>query len=1653
LTLTKGLRDVFGQTLDHDISFDVDTEAPWVEGGKPVDGRAAGSPPSGESEHTYEPAADPAVPHRARLDYRVDLGVTGHVVEALENTGVKRHRVPVGAVNIPTYGLFEQRLGEDDALAWLLHASGQGPSGVPFRWTWVSPNSPENVWAVRDVDLDRLLGGPAARGAALLAVDLPGSSEQSNLLTVTDLAVGAEVSRFGSLVWVTHLSSGAPVSGASVSVRGIGKGELFAATTDASGLASFPGGEWTLGQGAKRSDPKGEPYFFVRAGDDWTYAKVTQARANYGSGIDLDVKAAAEWAGMIYSDRGVYRPGELMKLAGVFRKVDAGGVTIVPEMSARVLIEDSQGEKIFDGRAKLGGFGELALDVPLSKTSHLGNATIKVEIGLRETQSFTLDVLLAAYKASEFKVAVVAEKPAYVRGDTGSFDIHADYLFGAPMSGAHYQTSIIRHSVAFEPAHSEGFITSDDVYAVDHPETNASAEDLADPSGALDDTGHAAVTVPFTFARMRGPEEVVFEAEVTDLSHETVAKRSSVRIHPATFYLGIGASTSRFVAVGADVPVNVVAFEPEGAHVAGVAAKVELIERSWTSATLDEAGDAPRKVSRLHDEVVASCNVITTTGVATCKVRVAKPGYYLVRAQAKDARGNPTGASSSLYCLSDRSDAVVSWAPPSTSRRLKLETDKKVYEAGDVAKVLIQNPFKKAEALVTVERGGVLDQQVVALEGPMPIVNVKVKPEYFPNAFVSVRLVRGRIAEAPKEGADLGAPDFRLGLVRIAVDPATHRLTPTITTSRKEYAPGEELDADIVVKGNDGKPARGEVTFYAVDEGVLMLTSYETPDPLPAFSADRKLAVFSVESREDLAHLLPLKNGERIRTLGYDYLNPVGGADKGGDGGGGGEDGPRFDFKTTAFFEAGKVTDAEGRVRYHFKLPDNLTTFRLMAIVAGADDRFGGGDTTIVTSKHLMARPVMPRVVRVGDKLEAGVIVSSKDFPATTVRVSVTAKGIETIGSTTRDVVVPKGGSVEVRFPFLATSAGPASFGFAAEGGGAKDRVVVSRTIELPLSLETVSTYGETTRPVAVALGDLSHQVPDQGGLDVHLASTALVGLGSSFDELVQYPYGCTEQLTSRILPLLVLPELARAVGAHLPARIPDAIDEGIGALLDHQDSGGGFTFWGDGGAPETWLSAYAMLAVEGAAQKGMFVPKDARDRGVAFLRQILDQSVPAEDDDKADEPNSDDHPDESSAPGRTPKEKHARAYAEMAFVADALASFGQVDPGTLNRLFEARAHRPLFTQALLLHAMAVAHLPVSQLDTVAGEILPRVRVDANDAYVDEVMTGFDDFLDSKTRTSALVLRALLAAHPDHPLASRLAHGLLSRREGGGWRSTQENVWALMALDDYRRAQESVIPEFDARVYLGGSQLGEAHFHGGSSNDQPFTVDMRKVFPESGRSLTFDVVGQGKLFYAVDLRTASPVLPTRPRDSGLYVQKLLRALEPSELLAAQKILPQRTESRAAPGNLVLVDLLLESAEPREQVVIDDPLPAGLEPIDFALDTSAASQEVTDDGPHPGDRHGSLFQYGVAFRSPTSMHREQHDDKVLTFLSHIEPGMYHFRYLARATTPGDFVVPPTRAACMYSPEVWGTSAASHFVVGPRPAKVASVLAGGAVARNP
>jgi uncharacterized protein YfaS (alpha-2-macroglobulin family) len=1653
VTLTAGMKDIFGQTLASDASFEVEVEAPFTGTPPPPAGKHAGAKPAKRAAPTSTahvahaaPAPTPNVPHRPQLDYRLQLGLSGTVLEALATSGTKTHKLPLGSVNIPTYQLSTSRIAEAQALAWLGGTSvGDFLQRNHIQTDFITQAEAENVRSVRTVDLDALLGKPG-RGVALVAFGVPGEAARSTMVRVTDLGVTAKASRLGSLVWVTSLATGKPVTGATVSLRTPEKGEVLALKTDDQGMAEIPADRFDPFGDTKENGPAKPPAFlFVRSGDDWTFERLQRG--------SIDQRAASSFqnfnknldgVGMVYTDRGVYRPGETLKVAGIFRSIDVAGMHAIVGDEVRVEAQDPSGETVFSTRVPLDKFGGFATDVKLPKAAHLGDARVVASVRGRAHNAEAVEVFrIASYKASEFKLDVDADAKTYVRGDDAVFSLKSEYLFGGAMVGAAAHTTLTRAVTTFTPPGADGFTLSDEAATADEAETNLRTADLGASDETLDAEGRASRKLRLAMPGQTLPELVTFEAEVADTSRQTVAQRTSVLVHPAEFYVAIKRRAERFASAGGNLRAEVAAIDPTGAHRAGAAVKLELFERKWIGAVEEHGNEGAHRSSRPKDELVASCDVRTTAALAGCDLKVPEAGFFVLRASSKDARGNEARASESFYGVEDspRPNGSLAWAD-NDSRVLRLETNKKTYDIGESARVVLRSPFRDAQALVTVERGGVILRKTVRVAGALPVIDVPVTPEMYPNAYVSVHLVRGRVGAPPEKGADLAGPEFRLGYTELDVNPDAHRLGVTITPARREYQPGEEVDVDLAVADRSGKPVESEVTFFAVDEGVLMLTGYKTPDPVPSFARRRSLGVFTVESREDLAHITPLTPGERVPYLGFE--TSAKGNDKGDPGGGGGPSALRADFRTTAYFQAGKLTDKEGKAKIHFKLPDNLTTFRLMAVAASDADYFGAGDAKITTSKKLMARPSLPRILRVGDEFEASIVVTSKELNDADVDVSLQAGNLALKGPASQRVKLAKGGSVEVRFPVAAMTPGEVAFEALVRAGAESDRVRVTRKVDLPVSAEMVAAYGELKDAAAISLGDLSGIRPDQGELRLRASPSALVGLSTSVERLLEYPYGCTEQLASHTLPLASLSDLAKDFGVRLPANVPHAVEEAVDAILKNQRESGGFGFWESSPSAEPWLSAYVVLTLDAAKKSGAPVSASALDSAVGYLRGVLGRAELAEPDA------------EREAEGQTEQRTNQRGlsreeigrvdYANAAFIADALATIGSPDAGAQSRLYDARKGKPLGARALLLHAMVMGKASPDPITTLAKELETDLRIDANEA-----VARYDDdeagrtYFESTARTTALVLRAFVAADKHHPLAPRIARGLLGLRSNGAWRSTQENGWALLALRDYRLAQESSTKEMEARAFLGRDMVASRVFQGAADAELSAVVPAARVIAAGGGPVAFQLIGDGQLFYAAELKYATSALPREARDEGLFVKKLVRAVKPEEIKEAVQWIPKKSLDQAQAGSLVLVDLLLESADARRQVVIDDPLPAGLEPIDAALDTSSKSRTVDDeDGQKQEDkpnekkvhRPDALTGIGAAFR-PARTHREMHDDRVLTFIEDLPPGMYHFRYLARATSIGKFVVPPTRVEAMYSPEVWGSTAAGSFEVRAKP----------------
>lgn len=434
------------------------------------------------------------------------------------------------------------------------------------------------------------------------------------------------------------------------------------------------------------------------------------------------------------------------------------------------------------------------------------------------------------------------------------------------MSKAKVRTTVSRSETYFEIPELHDFSISDDAFGHDESDRTPRSNQLHSGEAVLDDKGVAKVEAALAMPGQSGTEAVTCEAEVTDLSRQTVASSATAIVHPAEFYVALRTQKDDlFVKAGEELTAEALAVEPSGRRRAGVKIDIELIHRSWVTARLDSGGGEYRSVSRRKDEVVGTCQVTSANEPQGCKVTPAKGGYYLLRAKSLDPRKNPIASSRGLYVLGEGSGG---WEDGEDAS-LELVPDRKSYEVGQTARVLIKSPFASADALITVERSGIYKQYRMQLQGPMPTIQVPITDDLRPNAYVSVLLVRGRTKAPPAQwnAADVGAPAFRMGYLNLTTNPEARRLAVELKTAKKEYRPGERVDVDMLVKDRAGKGAQSEITLYAVDEGVLMLTAYKTPDPVPVMLGPRPLQVgFQQSGRRSDATTYLASSQERRRS-------------------------------------------------------------------------------------------------------------------------------------------------------------------------------------------------------------------------------------------------------------------------------------------------------------------------------------------------------------------------------------------------------------------------------------------------------------------------------------------------------------------------------------------------------------------------------------------------------------------------------------------------------------------------------------------------------------------------------------------------------------------------------------------------------------------
>ena len=406
-------------------------------------------------------------------------------------------------------------------------------------------------------------------------------------------------------------------------------------------------------------------------------------------------------------------------------------------------------------------------------------------------------------------------------------------------------------------------------------------------------------------------------------------------------------------------------------------------------------------------------------------------------------------------------------------------------------------------------------------------------------------------------GGDSGFPTTTSSTERFAVSAPASKLTVTIEPQDKEYRPGGDVVLHLNVKDGDGRPAPSQVTVWAIDEGIDLLVPKSIPTPHATFSEERSSDVRDLDTRGNIFFEHALHSHQtKAPSLRAGATTTSPGRLVG-----------RSMFRPTALFLPNVVTRADGTATVKAKLPDNLTTWKVFAVAATTGASFGGGETSFKTNKPLMLRPALPRFLRTGDRFDATVVIDSLVKEPRTVTLSIQTRGVlaTTGGPTSATVSIPAEGHVPMHFPVMARAVGSGAITFKVEPSPASsslpgDEVTIDEEVKPIVAIETVVLDGEIpASPNADAkvrtlvnepLGDLSKARADVGGFDYRLSTTPLVGLAESMQDLIEYPYGCTEQLTSRLVPLIRLRALAQKLGVTLPSNVDASVRSSLSSLL-----------------------------------------------------------------------------------------------------------------------------------------------------------------------------------------------------------------------------------------------------------------------------------------------------------------------------------------------------------------------------------------------------------------------------------------------------------------------------------------------------------------------
>ncbi|MDL2272414.1 hypothetical protein LJC23_05215, partial [Desulfovibrio sp. OttesenSCG-928-I05] len=1167
--------------------------------------------------------------------------------------------------------------------------------------------------------------------------DLPVSER---LVVISDIGLMARTMSRSITVWANSIATTAPLRDARVRVYAANNILLAEGRTDKDGL-------WTHSRD-EDWDSRLRPAIIVVStnADNPGVAKGTEtapgAEIKDISFLKLDADLSADdafdtggrqylsqgYEAFCFTPRGVFRPGETVNFKVMVRDAMLNAPKPFP---VAWKVTSSTGRTVGQGTSLLSPEGGAAFTLQLVPSSPTGKYSMTVTLpgqGKRVLGSCSFSV--EDFQPPRIEVALASDQPFIIGNDSATVSIDAKYLFGTPVANAPWEADLYASPLTFRP---------DGWRAFSFPVTAPSRTELGNDSGELDERGTGESSFTMQDAGTAAMN-LTASVRVREDGGRWVARNITVPWFAKNVMLGFEVP-SQEASAGTPHAVRVAAVTPEGKASDAKELKViaEVVQYYYVRS------DRGYTQSSKYTEVASSV-VALKDGVGVFNFTPPQRGNYRLRVESADYDASATtwlGVWTGLAGSGDGGSPLVD--------RVMLSWEEKGYHVGEKARLKIRAPFT-GKLLLVLESDREIYRQVYMLDTPEKTVEVPVLASMAPNAYASAWVIR------PVEAGETWGAHRAFGIAPLMVSHANSKLTVAIDAP-EAVLPKGQLPVTVSLKNARGEAVKGEVTLAFVDEGLLALTSFKTPDPFGFFTAKRALMSFAYDLYDAL---MPLTSRAAIAL------------EAGGDGGG---DGSLLSplsrkLELLSIFVATLETDENGMVTTTLDLPEYSGKGRLMAI-ASAGSSVGSTMESVRVAREITVEATTPRMVAPGDRFDVPIFAFASDPAPRKASVEIITEGPLAIDGDSVFPISLDAGTPKASIPLKVIAqdaSGMAALRIVTTIEGATQPPFEQRLeipVRPPFPRQTRTGNGLVRGGEKATIDVGGGFYPGTQQVELSFADSPSVSLFKALGYLRSYPYGCLEQTVSSTWPYLAAPSLLRSIDPEIAdnSEYRQALDYAIRRILSMQRGDGGFNTWPGRtrGSAYGWGSAYAAHFLTEAKSTGL-VPEDALKAAIGWLRAYLASPLPYD------------------------GEWEIRdMLSTKAYIAYVLTLNGDAPLGWMQFLKDQGSFLSDSARIFLAGAYALA----------TG------KADALREYGVLPLKGSGPYgwsMESRARNEALRLLMWVGVDPFAGETATLAARVIKDGNDGYWYNTQENGMAVLALGRFTEKTAGPNKEFSATL-------------------------------------------------------------------------------------------------------------------------------------------------------------------------------------------------------------------------------------------------------------